>query len=260
MATFKKVQTKDGPAWRIQISVKGVRESATRTTKAEAVAWAAARETELRQAGATGIQEGRTVDEAFRRYEKEVSVHKRGHRWEAIRLAAIGRTVIDGKAIQEMKLGEVTPDFLGRWRDHRLKVDKVVGSTVNRDLNLLSHVFQSAAKEWKWVASSPTTNVRRPKDPPARDRLYTDDEIERLCFALGLDPSSDEPATTVSQRAAVALLFAIESAMRASEICLLMPDDVAGRVATLNRTKNGTKRDVPLSTRALALLKRLPAP
>ena len=46
--------------------------------------------------------------------------------------------------------------------------------------------------------------------------------------------------------------------MRAGEICAMMPGDVAGRVAHLPRTKNGTKRDVPLSTRATELLKLLP--
>ena len=48
--------------------------------------------------------------------------------------------------------------------------------------------------------------------------------------------------------------------MRAGEICGLMPQDVAGRVATLNKTKNGTKRNVPLSTRAVELLELLPLP
>lgn len=54
-----------------------------------------------------------------------------------------------------MKLAEITSDILGRWRDLRLTVDKVKGSSVNRDLNLLSHVFASATKEWKWIAKSP---------------------------------------------------------------------------------------------------------
>jgi integrase len=39
-----------------------------------------------------------------------------------------------------------------------------------------------------------------------------------------------------------------------------MPRDVAGRVATLIETKNGTKRKVPLSPRAVALLELLPPP
>lgn len=48
--------------------------------------------------------------------------------------------------------------------------------------------------------------------------------------------------------------------MRAGEICGLRPEHISGRVATLLETKNGTKRAVPLSTRAAALLQLLPAP
>lgn len=246
--------------WRAQISTAGVRESRTLATKAEAVAWAAMRETEIRTEKTTGIQRGRTVDDAFRRYEKEVSVHKRGHRWEAIRLSAIGKCVIEGTVLSEMKLADVTPDTLGKWRDQRLKVDKVSGSTVNRELNLISHVFSSAAREWKWISASPTTDVRRPKESAPLDRLYTDDEIDRICMTLGLGDEPNGSAETISQRVAVAFLFAIETAMRVGEICGLMPADVVGRVARLQRTKNGLKRDVALSTRAVQLLQMLPAP
>jgi integrase len=246
--------------WRVQVAIQGVRDSRTFATKGEANAWAAQRETEIRTEKATGVQRGRTVDDAFRRYEKEVSVHKRGHEKEAIRLAAIGRMQIDGVPLQDWRLADVTPEVLGRWRDHRLTVDKVLGSSVNRDLNLLSHVFSSAVKEWKWLAKSPTTDVRRPADPPPRDRLYTDDEVERICAALGIDVEQSEPVETTTQRVGIAFLFAIETAMRAGEICGLMPAHVAGRVAMLLETKNGTKRAVPLSTRAAALLKLLPEP
>lgn len=251
------IAKRDG-MWRAQLATLGVRESKTFNTKAEAVAWAAKRETEIREGATTGIQKGRSLYEAFRRYEKEVSVHKRGHRQEILRMGAIGRTVINGVALQDMKLVDITPDVLGKWRDHRLKVDKVLGSSVNRDLNLLSHVFAAAAKEWKWIATSPTTDVRRPADPPPRDRLYSDDEIDRICLALGFDQAQTELATTGYQRTAIAFLFAIETAMRAGEICGLTAADIAGRTATLQQTKNGTKRAVPLSRRALELLALLP--
>lgn len=263
MASISKEKT----GWRVQIAVQGVRESRTLSTKAEATAWAAQRETEIRTEKSTGVQRGRTVDDAFRRYEKEVSVHKRGGVKEAIRFAAIGRMIIDGVPLEDWKLADVTPEVLGKWRDARLKgtaakgfTDKVKGSSVNRDFNLLSHVFGTAVKEWKWLAKSPTTDVRRPVDPPSRDRLYTQDEIDRLCMALGIEPDQVEPVKTVSQRIGIAFLFAIETAMRAGEICGLLPKDINGPVATLPLTKNGTKRNVPLSSRAIALLKLLPEP
>lgn len=261
MANYSKVKN----GWRAQVAVQGVRESRHLSTKAEAVAWATARETEIRSGKATGIQAGKTVGQAFDRYEKEVSVGKRGYRFEALRLAAIGDWKIEeapfrGIRFRDVLLVDATSDVLGKWRDHRLNVDKVTGSTVNRELNLLSNVFTVATKEWKWIAASPTTDVRRPKESKPRDRLYTDDEIERICFALGLDLCDERPAETVSQRVAIAFLFAIETAMRAGEICGLLPRDVSGRVATLTETKNGTRRKVPLTKRAVGLLELLPAP
>jgi integrase len=244
--------------WRAQIAVLGVRESKTFATKAEAVSWAAKRETEIREGASAGVQRWRTLDDAFARYEKEVSANKKGHRHEILRMTAIGRTEIEGVALKDMRLVDITPDVIGKWRDHRLNVDKVLGSSVNRDLNLLSHVFSSAAREWKWIAKSPTTDVRRPKDPPPRDHLYTDDEVKRICLALGFNIDQTIPVATTSQRAAVAFLFAIETAMRAGEICGLKKASITGRVAKLKDTKNGTSRDVPLSKRALELLSLLP--
>lgn len=248
--------------WRAQIAIQGVRESKVLSTKAEAIAWATAREAEIRAGKVTGIQVGRTVGDAFDRYEKEVSITKRGKRFESLRLAAIGEWPVNGKPFRDIRLVDATSDVLGKWRDHRIHTDKVSGSTVNRELNLLSNVFHTAAKEWKWITASPTTDVRRPKESAPRDRLYTDDEIERICFALGFDLGRDERVESVSQRIAVAFLFAIETAMRAGEICAVIPQYVSGRTVTLPPaiTKNGTKRAVPLSKRAVELLELLPLP
>jgi hypothetical protein len=83
MASIKKSAT----GWRVQIAIQGVRESKSPfSTKAEAAAWAARRETEIRQGAAAGIQMHRTVDEAFRRYQKEVSPTSLsiGGRWSAL--------------------------------------------------------------------------------------------------------------------------------------------------------------------------------
>jgi integrase len=250
MATYKK----DGNVWRVQVYVNGERASATRTTKAQAQAWAAQKETELRQQKATGLVAGKTVKDAFDRYEVEVSKGKRGYRWEALRMSAMAESKIGDVKFGNIKLSELTAAHIGRWRDDRLKV--VVGSTVNRDLNLLSHVLTTARREWAWIEESPTKDVRRPKDSPARDRRIWPDEIDRLCLALGFEEG--EMATAKYQRVAVAFLFAIETAMRAGEICAMMPGDVSDQVAHLPRTKNGTSRDVPLSTRAVELLKLLP--
>ncbi|HWX03914.1 hypothetical protein [Collimonas sp.] len=80
--------------WRVQIAIKGKRESGTYPTKAQAQAWAAMRETEIREEKATGIAVGKTCRDAFERYEREVSRTKRGYRWEALRLSAMSNIVV----------------------------------------------------------------------------------------------------------------------------------------------------------------------
>jgi len=168
--------SKEKNGWRVQVAIQGIRESRMFSTKAEATTWAAQRETEIRTEKATGVQRGRTVDDAFRRYEKEVSAHKRGHDKEVIRLNAIGRMAVDDTPLKDWKLADVTPEVLGRWRDHRLNVDKVLGSSVNRDLNLLSHVFRSEGMEMAGqiadhrCAPASRSTATRPPIQPGRDR------------------------------------------------------------------------------------------
>lgn len=149
----------------------------------------------------------------------------------------------------------MTSDMWGQWRDHRLNVDKVATSTVNRDFSLISNVYTVARREWKWIGASPTTDVRRPKDPQSRDKRISQDEIDRLTLASGFNECC---VAQVKQRVGVAFLFAIETAMRAGEICSLTPARINGAVASLFDTKNGTRRDVLLSKRAIELLNFLP--
>lgn len=254
MASFTKTKT----GWRAQITLKGVRDSSTHSTKGQAAAWAAERESQIRQESATGIIIGRTFADACRRYEIEVSRTKKGHRWEAFRLTAMSNSKIKNEQTGDKLMGQIelinlSTEIIGRWRDARLET--VSGATVNRELNLLSHVLSTARKEWKWLEGSPTTDVRRPKNSAPRDRRITELEIEKICLVLGFD---DEPIRTKNQAVAVAFLFAIETAMRAGEICGLQSGSINNRVAHLPFTKNGTKRDVPLSKRAIELLSYLP--
>lgn len=59
---------------------------------------------------------------------------------------------------------------------------------------------------------------------------------------------------------AAAFLFAIETGMRSGEILSLTPERITESVAHLPRTKNDSKRDVPLSKRALEIISELPVP
>ena len=240
---------KEGSVWRHRIMVKGQRVSGTFSTKAAALAWEAAQRVQLVEGTKTGT--GKTVRDALERYELEVSRKKRGHANEAKRLAWFRES-----SIATIKISDIKPADIAAWRDERLKVVK--GSTVNRDLNILSHMFTVARREWGWIATSPTKDVQRPESPPHRDRRISEHEIDLICLQLGWDRKTSRAPTTKQHRIALAFLFAIETAMRAGEICGLRKGDIQGRVARLHMTKNGRPRDVPLSARALEIWGLMP--
>ena len=248
MASFQKLKT----GWRVFVAIKGTRDSATFSTKAEAQAWANDLEDRLRKNKSVGISLKHSCDDAFTRYSEDVSEKKRGKAWEQNKLIALSNHLIDGARFGDMPVIQITSETLAAWRDERLKT--VQGSTVNRELKLLSHVFNVARKEWKWMGANPVADIEHPKDPPPRDRRISLEEIEKLNYVLGLDNAG----TTKTGAVAVAFNFAIETAMRLGEICNLAHKDIQGSVATLPKTKNGSKREVPLSPRALELLAMLP--
>lgn len=241
---------KDGKRWRHRVMVQGVRVSGTFDTKAAALKW----ETEQRVVLSSGLRVSVTTTcaDAFRRYELQVSRTKRGHRWEAARLAAMAES-----SLGPITMAELNSSHIAAWRDERLRT--VQGGTVTREMNLLSHVFSVARKEWQWVRTNPTSDVARPRAKPHRDRRITQDEIDRICIALRW-PNDDSVSMpeTVQQRIALAFLFAIETAMRAGEICGLRAGDVNGCVARLKMTKNGFPRNVALSPRAMEIWAMVP--
>lgn len=211
----------------------------------QARAWGKGREREIM----SGVPMTRgTVATLFTRYAKEVSPTKRGGQWEVIRLRAMERTTL-----AQVPLLELQPRHVAEWRDERLR--SVTGATVAREYNLLSSVFDIARREWGLLSVNPAKDVRRPPQPPARSRLPTEDEIERICLALGYE--GGEPRNG-SQRVAVAFLLGIETGMRAGELTGLTWDRVGPKKAVLPLTKNGEAREVPLSPRARELFALLP--
>jgi integrase len=233
MASFRK----RGDKWQAMVARQGVRVSQSFPSKAAAKEWAARQEYLIANGG---INRPGTLRELFDRYAREVSPSKRGARWEQIRLELLSKD-----ALGAVTLRDVSPGKLAEWRDRRLA--KVSPGTVRREMSLMSSVFSVARKEWGLLASNPLADVRWPSMPQARDRRVTDDEIALLT-------ATAKSLSTIEGRAVHAFRFAIETAMRAGEICGLTRASITGNVARLAMTKNGRARDVPLSPEALALL------
>ena len=128
-------------------------------------------------------------------------------------------------------------------------------STVNREMVLISGAFTVARKEWGWVSVNPVSDVRKPTKPPPRDRRVSASELDELIALAGTDLNNQ------TARAIHAFRFAIETGMRAGEIVGLEWSDVnlVKGVAQLHQTKNGSSRRVPMSPKAIELLKELPS-
>lgn len=246
MATYRK---RSG-GWRVEVVKKGVRDSGTFATKAEAVAWATQREAEiLAGVGSSKGASNSTLKEVLEKYKEEVSPTKVGQRWEEIRL---------DKLINELefvgeRIADVGAEQIAAWRDQRLK--SVATSTVRREMTLLSSVFEQARREWRWIKSNPVREVKRPKNRPPRDRRISAAEEKKILDGLGY--VEGEAPTSKLHELAYAFLIALETAMRQGEILGLSPGRVNlhARYVELTHTKNGDARKVPLSSRAVELLK-----
>lgn len=110
-------------------------------------------------------------------------------------------------------------------------------------MSLLSNFFDIARIEWGFCDGNPVSNVRKPKSPPGRDRRLTARE-DRLILRYAYNHSNPSLYSIV--------VLALETAMRQGEILKLEWQyiNIKNRIAHLPETKNGTKRDVPLSIKA----------
>ena len=236
---------KHDKGWRAEVARLGVRRSKVFATKTEAKDWAARQEYLIVNAGA--IQSAQPFEAVLERYAREVSPTKRGARWEILRLERFRTDPIGKISISALKAA----DFAA-WREKRLVL--VAPGTVRREMVLLSAVLTTARKDWGLITVSPMQDVGKPSSPPPRDRLPSADDLARLAVSAGDD------LTHATARAFHAFLFAIETGMRAGEIVgLQWPRiNLDARVCRLDRTKNGSRREVPLSTEAVRLLRALP--
>lgn len=236
--------------WRCQVAKRGVRESQTFQTKGAARAWGTRREAEILDGVA--VWPRKTLADAIARYLREVSPTKGAAKFEAV---ALNQTLRQFPALCGMVLSDITTADLQGWRD--AKAAEVSGSTVVRYAALLRHVWTTAA-EWGWCPEvTPWRALKLPQENPPRERINGWREIRTLLRRLNY--YTGNPPQTKGEQVAYAWLIALRTAMRASEVLRLTPEDVRGQVVTLrqHKTRHLTNRDrkVPITPQALRLLK-----
>lgn len=239
---------KRGSKYRAAVTKNGIRKTATFRTKSEAQAWSYEQEHKievLAKGGAVDI----LFSEVLERYQNEVSVNKRTWRREVGRINVMLKEPIANRYVQDIRREDIED-----WIEARL-MKGLKSSSVERDLSVLSNVFTYCLKRWNYISDNPMLGVIHPSKVPPRKQRYSQEDIEKI-----LEVSKyHEDIKRSNARLAAAMLFAIETAMRAGEISGLTWDNVNfdKRIAHLPMTKNGSSRDVPLSSKAIEILKRL---
>jgi integrase len=253
MASYRKLPSGN---WYAEIMLLGVRDSKGGfPTKGHAKAWAEPREDEIRASkGKSTVQ--KTLIDALDRYVNEVTAGKKGKVWEEIRIKKFKRELdFVGKLMNDVDASDIAA-----WRDAGLKrkTKPLKPGTVNREMNVLSNVFTVAMTEWKWCKSNPVREVKRPKNPHGRDRLTEPEERQAMLDALGYVEGM--VPKLIKHRVAYAYLIALETAMRAGEICSVTAQmqHLDEKYIALPDTKNGKRRNVSLSSRAVDLWRFFP--
>jgi integrase len=217
-------------------------------TKREAEVWARAYESEMDRGDYVDRSEAdrTTLGEILLRYKQEVTPLKKSAANETLR---IDRLIRD-ESLCLYKATALTGRLFAEWRDQRSK--QVTGSTVNREIDILSHAINTARKEWGIHISNPVEIIRRPKHNKSRERRLSVEEESRLMLELETKTRNPWMRPIV--------IFAIETGMRRSEILSLTWEyvDLQRRVARLVDTKNGEGRSVPLTLKATSLLLSMP--
>ncbi len=251
MATIRK---RGDFQWQAIVKRKGYPlQSKTFNYKADAEKWARLIENEMDRGVFVSRAEAErtTLKEALERYEKEVTERKKGAGRERTRIARWTNHKLAARPLASVRSAD-----LAKFRDEWRKAGKAE-NTIRLELALLSHLFEVARREWGMEGlQNPVKAITLPGPSRKRDRRLEGDEEARLLAELrkGRNPY-----------AAPAAEFAIETGMRQGEILGLCWADVnylkdGKGLATLADTKNGESRTVPLSTRAVAVLKSLPRP
>ncbi len=159
--------------WRAKVRKSGSPPiNKTFTKKSDAVMWAAEIERAI-QLGSFGAKDC-TVGELLDIYSKRITPAKKSAHIERFWIKRLSRSWL-----ANIQTSKVRPHHIAKYRDERL--EEVSASACLKDLNLLSHALNVAAKEWNYnLPSNPVSKIRKPTTGKARTRRLEKGEEERL--------------------------------------------------------------------------------
>lgn len=230
---------KVGNHYRIQTMINGKRYSTNKPTSQECLDWFHLLQDELAPKAICLLElmdkyrnYSSTRLKSFKRYDTIISTLAREH-----------------TRLVTTDIRQITPKQLSVWRDYRQT--QVSYGTVLLEMSFISCCFGYAINELYLLEQNPMDRVTKPNNVLPRYRRITDNEIVRICEWTKFDGTSPK---SCRQQVGWCFMFAIETAMRRSEILALNRHTIFDNHVHVATSKNGASRSVPLSQKAKQLL------
>lgn len=226
-------------------------QSATFKRKTDAAKWARQTEAAMEEGRhfKTTETKKRTIADLIDRYIQDVLPSK-SPEWQKIQASQLRWWRAE---IGTYSLANLTPALISESRDKLAagsthQSEKRSPATVTRYIAALSHACTVAVQDWQWLDENPVSKIRKPPETQGRVRFLNDGEKVALLNAC-----------KASQNTALypVVLLALHTGMRQSELLGLTWADVdfTRERITLQRTKNGEPRGLPLKGEALEVIR-----
>jgi integrase len=240
MATIRKRITQSETKYQVQVRKKGHKPiSKSFYSLKDAQTFAKDIEVKIERSTYQCADDAETIlfGEIAYRFLNEILIDKKGYKAEIYSI----RPVI--RYLKSYKLINIRPHVISAFK--RFRLEQVSGSTVRRELGLISRVLSSAEKDFGIYLpqGNPVLRVKKPSES-ARDRRPTDEEIEIL---------------TADASIGKYVALAIETGMRRGEMVNIKFEHILGdqrNLLLIPETKTGIPRTIPLSMRAQQALNK----
>ncbi|MBK8457448.1 MAG: tyrosine-type recombinase/integrase [Phyllobacteriaceae bacterium] len=241
MASFRK----RGSKWQVQIRRQGQTPlSRTFLLKTDAQEWAREMERTADRRGLpidAKVLDKVTLRQLVERYRDTVLPRKKGAEVETYILNAFLREPMCRKPVSQ-----IIPADFAAYRDRRLQ--EITSKSLKRQFSPIHNMFEVARDEWGLpILENPMDKVKLKAFDNKRERRLKAGELERIVAAC---------QTTRNPIILKVILFALETAMRRGEILALGWDqvDLERRSVTVQESKNGYSRTIPLTSKAHVIL------
>jgi len=254
MATIEKRTTRNNKTtYRVKVRLKGFApETASFERLTDAKQWATKTEADIKAGRHFGQSKRHTFNELTDEYQTHAKDPERLNYWRKV----FGTDSLDSvtasriskerdKLLSEYTQNFATPATGNPEADAKRQKSKRTGATVNRYIAALSSCLSYGVKTLEWIERNPCERIKKPAESRGRVRFLSDDERHRLLSACRSHPELY-----------LAMVLSLTTGARKAEIMSLHWNqiDFARQVITLNKTKNGETRSIPLVGEAFMLL------